>query len=87
MCSLSPATLFTNDWAAAILGRKNHPCIVQWDIFNEFEYEASHWNCSNSSCPILEYTRSLDSTRLVDMNSGGPGNNLVSCHKRPVFCL
>ena len=34
-------TLFVQDWSAAILGRKNHPCIVQWDIFNEFEFQPS----------------------------------------------
>lgn len=27
--------LFKQDWKAAIQGRGNHPCIVQWDIFNE----------------------------------------------------
>ena len=69
-------TLFTADWTAAIRGSKNHPCILQWDIFNEFEYEASHWSCTNTSCEILEATRRLDSTRLVDFNSGGPGNSL-----------
>jgi hypothetical protein len=72
---------FEKEWSAAILGRKNHPSIIQWDIFNEFEYEPSHWNCGNSSappgsCPLLDLTRKLDPTRLVDFNSGGPGNSL-----------
>ena len=66
-------TQFTKEWSAAILGRHNHPCIIQWDIFNEFEY---YGGCTNTSCPILEMTRKLDTTRLVDFNSGGSGNNL-----------
>ena len=69
-------TLFASDWSAAIRGRYNHPCIIQWDIFNEFEYEQPHWGCTNTSCDILAATRALDSTRLVDFNSGGPGNAL-----------
>ena len=68
--------LFTADWKAAINGRKNHPCILQWDIFNEFEYTPSVWKCSSASCPILDVTRAADKTRLVDFNSGGPGNSL-----------
>mgnify|MGYP001968213861 CR=1 FL=1 len=49
---------------------------AQWDIFNEFEFESQHWGCDQnaSACAILQVTRDLDPTRLVDFNSGGPGN-------------
>lgn len=67
---------FATEWSAAIRSRGNHPCIIQWDIFNEGEFEPSRWNCTAASCPILELTRALDPSRLVDFNSGGPGNNL-----------
>lgn len=65
-------TLFTSDWARAISGRYSHPSIIQWNIFNEGEYESEKWNASD----ILRLTRELDGTRLVDFNSGGPGNKL-----------
>ena len=73
--ALDPA-LFTADWQSAIQSLKNHPSIIQWNIFNEFEYEKSKFPCSNDSCAILDTTRKLDTTRLVDFNSGGPGNSL-----------
>ena len=71
-------TQFEAEWAAAICGRRNHPSIIQWNIFNEFEYDGGfqRWHCNTTSCPILEMTRKLDPTRLVDFNSGGPGNSL-----------
>ena len=69
-------TQFETEWAAAIRGRRNHPSIIQWDIFNEFEYDVPRWHCNTTSCPILEMTRLLDPTRLVDLNSGGTGNSL-----------
>ena len=56
---------FEKEWAAAIVGRGNHPSIIQWDIFNEFEYDGGYWHCNASSCPVLELTRKLDPTRLV----------------------
>eukprot|EP00729_Bicosta_minor_P016262 gene16262-17363_t len=66
-------TIFSSEWAKAITGRKNHPSIVQWDIFNEFEFTIKDWQPPSA---ILNLTRSLDPSRLVDFNSGGPGNNL-----------
>lgn len=36
-------TIFSSEWAKAITGRKNHPSIVQWDIFNEFEFTIKDW--------------------------------------------
>jgi hypothetical protein len=60
---------FEAEWAAAIVGRQNHPSIIQWDIFNEFEYDGGfqRWHCDNTSCPILEMTR-----RHVSINSAMP---------------
>jgi hypothetical protein len=69
-------TQFTAEWTSAIRGLKNHPAIIQWNIFNEGEYEQHAWGCTKRSCPILDVTRALDQTRLVDFDSGGGGNNL-----------
>jgi hypothetical protein len=73
-------TEFEKEWGAAIVGRGNHPSIVQWNIFNEFEYQPGDWygkdRCNSTWCPVLALTRSLARGRLVDFNSGGSGNDI-----------
>eukprot|EP00490_Sorites_sp_Unknown_P000742 CAMPEP_0114658940 /NCGR_PEP_ID=MMETSP0191-20121206/16732_1 /TAXON_ID=126664 /ORGANISM="Sorites sp." /LENGTH=308 /DNA_ID=CAMNT_0001882429 /DNA_START=809 /DNA_END=1732 /DNA_ORIENTATION=+ len=61
---------FTSDITAMIEGKYNHPCIVQWTIFNEGDC----WGVFNVS-DMVDYVRSLDDTRLIDTDSGGGANN------------
>jgi beta-galactosidase/beta-glucuronidase len=63
--------LFMTDLQAMIDGRYNHPCIVQWDIFNEGDCVGSF----NASAVAL-WAQKYDPSRLVDTNSGGPANDL-----------
>eukprot|EP00041_Stephanoeca_diplocostata_P012112 m.202098 g.202098 ORF g.202098 m.202098 type:complete len:600 (-) comp18815_c0_seq2:222-2021(-) len=73
--------LFKQDWKAAILGRGNHPCIVQWDIFNEGDcYKAF------DVPDMVKFTRSIDPYRLVDAHSGGDlnaGGDVNDIHTYP----
>jgi len=68
----SPATvpLFHEDMRRMMFGRKNHPCIVQWTLFNEGDC----WNSFNVSAS-LDLMRSYDQTRLIDVDSGGDAND------------
>ena len=67
--------------------RANHPCIVQWEPFNEGDMFAAFNSSnlpSNSTKPsfdapfglqgIVDLMRKLDPTRLVDLDSGGGAN-------------
>merc|ERR1711934_1296261 len=62
---------YWHDLKAMIDGRGNHPCIVQWETFNEGDM-VRHFNAS----AVVAWTKAYDPTRLVDTNSGGPANNL-----------
>jgi len=62
---------FIQDLKAMIAGRYNHPSIVQWDTFNEGDCVGVF-----NATQIVELTRTLDQSRLVDTNSGGPANDL-----------
>ncbi|EGD76874.1 hypothetical protein PTSG_12695 [Salpingoeca rosetta] len=63
--------LYFQDLRAMIVGRFNHPCIVQWEAFNEGDMVA-HFNPQQA----VDFIRALDPSRLVDTDSGGPANNL-----------
>ena len=63
--------LFLEDMKRAILGRKNHPCIVQFTVFNEGDC----WNVFNVS-ETLNMARSLAPDHLLDTDSGGKANDL-----------
>eukprot|EP01121_Diplochlamys_sp_Union-15-3_P017716 TRINITY_DN6295_c0_g1_i1.p1 TRINITY_DN6295_c0_g1~~TRINITY_DN6295_c0_g1_i1.p1 ORF type:complete len:699 (-),score=142.08 TRINITY_DN6295_c0_g1_i1:105-1982(-) len=62
---------FIQDLRAMISGRYNHPCIIQWDVFNEGDCVSSF-----NATSVVELVQSLDPSRFVDTNSGGPANNL-----------
>jgi len=57
------ATEYENEWQAIIRERFNHPCIVLWVPFNE------GWGQFDTA-RIVNLTRQLDPTRLVDDASG-----------------
>jgi len=63
---------FLNDITAMINGRYNHPCIVQWTVFNEFDCVQAFPNVS----AVVDMVRDMDPSRLIDTNSGGPANDL-----------
>jgi beta-galactosidase/beta-glucuronidase len=67
--------LFVEDLKAMVLGKKNHPCIVQWTTFNEGDC----WNTFKTTPydvkGITEMAKRLDPTRLVDTDSGGGANS------------
>jgi len=67
---------FVEDMKRMIAGRGNHPCIVQWETFNE----ADCWEVFNTTPydvkGITELAKRLDPTRLVDTDSGGAANDM-----------
>eukprot|EP01084_Bolivina_argentea_P087573 158166_1 len=62
---------FKSDLIAMIKGKFNHPSIIQWNIFNEDDY----WNVFPSINKVVSYVKALDSTRLIDDDSGGDTNH------------
>jgi len=63
---------FMDDLTALVTGpRPNHPCLVQWETFNEGDcYQV--FNVSS----VVNYVKSLDPVRPVDTDSGGGANDL-----------
>ena len=55
---------FKSEWAEIINQLYSHPCIVVWTPFNE------RWGQFKTG-EIVEFTQSLDNTRLVNPSSGG----------------
>lgn len=74
----SPETVpyFVHDMTAAITGRSNHPCIVQWETFNEQDCWSVFKTKPYDVEGITQLAKSLDPTRLVDTDSGGGANNM-----------
>ena len=62
---------FMKDLNSMINEKFNHPSILQWEIFNEGDC----WGVFPNITYMVEYVRSLDSTRLVDTDSGGGAND------------
>jgi len=62
---------FIEDLQSMISQRFNHPCIIQWDVFNEGDCVGVF-----NATAIVEMVQALDPSRLVDTNSGGPANDL-----------
>mmetsp|Transcript_86267 Transcript_86267/g.252342 ORF Transcript_86267/g.252342 Transcript_86267/m.252342 type:complete len:642 (+) Transcript_86267:55-1980(+) len=67
---------FVEDLKAMIIGRGNHPCIVQWETFNEADCWSVFKTPPYDVPGITALAKSLDPTRLVDTDSGGGANNL-----------
>jgi len=67
---------FVRDFALMVKGRRNHPSIVQFTTFNE----ADCWRVFNTPpydvAGIVNLSRKLDPSRLVDTDSGGGANDL-----------
>lgn len=61
--SADDKTEFENELKAMVQNLYNHPCIVQWDIFNE------NWGRFDTK-RLVNLVRSLDATRLINANSG-----------------
>jgi hypothetical protein len=57
------AAQFQKELTAMVDGLIDHPCIVQWDLFNE------GWG-QHDTRPLTEWLRGYDPTRLVDAVSG-----------------
>jgi hypothetical protein len=62
--------LFMEDLTRMVAGRANHPCIVQWELFNEMDC----WQVFNVSAAV-ELMQLLDPSRLLDTDSGGTAND------------
>lgn len=67
--------LFVSDMRAAIEGRGNHPCIVQYETFNEGDCWQVFTEKPYDVKGITELARALDPTRLIDTDSGGKAND------------
>jgi hypothetical protein len=63
---------FLTELQAMIDGRRNHPSIFMWTMFNEGDDGGVFPNMT----AIVEWAQAYDPTRLIDTNSGGPGNDL-----------
>jgi beta-galactosidase/beta-glucuronidase len=67
--------LFTSDLVKMIADRYSHPCIVQYDIFNEGDCIKDFLKSApETPAKIVELVRGIDPSRLIDINSGGPAN-------------
>jgi hypothetical protein len=62
---------FLTEFKAMVDGVGNHPCIVQWEVFNEGDC----WNVFNVP-EVVSWIQAYDPHRLVDTNSGGGANDL-----------
>jgi len=60
---------YYKEWKEIMLQLRNHPCIVVWVPFNEA------WGQFDTE-KVVDFTRDLDSTRLINSASGG---NSVLC--------
>ena len=60
---------YFHDLKALIDGRGSHPCIIQYDLFNEQDM-VEDFNVSG----VVRWVRGYDPTRLIDADSGGPVN-------------
>jgi len=69
----SAATIqpFVVDYFRMIGNEYNHPSIIQWTVFNEFDC-VGVFNVPK----MVQIAKDLDPSRLYDTNSGGPGNDL-----------
>lgn len=74
----SDATIpfFVADMTAAILGRKNHPCIVQFETFNEGDCWGVFKTKPYDVPGIVSLANELAPTHLIDTDSGGGANDL-----------
>lgn len=70
-CTQAMLVQYMSDLKALILGRKNHPCIVQFTLLNEIDM----WQLFNATMPydlpgLLEFARTLAPHHLINMESG-----------------
>jgi beta-galactosidase/beta-glucuronidase len=74
----SDATIpfFKSDMTAMITGRGNHPCIVQFETFNEADCWSVFKTAPNDVQGIVSLAKRLAPHRLIDTDSGGGANNL-----------
>ncbi len=71
--------IYRHEWQNIINANRNHPCIVAWVPFNE------GWGQFKTN-EILDWTRELDPTRLVDGPSGWSdraGGDMHDMHRYP----
>ena len=61
--------------------RTNHPCIVQWTLFNEGDC----WSVFDVPA-MVAMAQSLDPTRLLDTDSGGDANNQHLADVNDIHC-
>lgn len=69
---------FQNEWREIIADFGNHPCIVMWVPFNE------GWGQFDTA-GIVEYTRKLDPSRLVNSASGWTDRHVGDVHDIHVY--
>ena len=61
---------FVSDMTKMIQGRSNHPCILQWETFNEGDCWGVFTDPPYDVPGIVALAQKLDGTRLVDTDSG-----------------
>eukprot|EP00041_Stephanoeca_diplocostata_P000687 m.16204 g.16204 ORF g.16204 m.16204 type:complete len:821 (+) comp10918_c0_seq2:311-2773(+) len=74
--SEATVAFFVSDMTAAILGRKNHPCIVQFETFNEGDCWTVFKTKPYDVPGIVSLAKELAPTHLIDTDSGGKANDL-----------
>jgi len=72
----TPATIpyFMADLQVAMDTTANHPSRISTEVWNEEDCEGQ-WN-STAKAAVVAWVAAYDRTRLVDTDSGGPGNDL-----------
>lgn len=74
----SAATIpyFVHDLVAMIENRANHPCIIQWEVFNENDCWQAFKTDPNTPQGLTALVRKTDwQHRLVNTDTGGGANN------------
>jgi hypothetical protein len=73
--TLPQARYYWHDLKAMVDGRGHHPSIIQFETFNEQDMAGGVYDDVNVSA-AARWLRIYDPSRLIDVDSGGPGNAL-----------
>lgn len=71
--SQESASQYEREWSAIVRSLRNHPCVVAWVPFNE------GWGQFDTA-RIVDFTRKLDPTRLIDSASGWTDRGVGDMH-------
>jgi len=76
--------LFVQDLRAMVVGRRNHPCILQWLIFNEGDcFHVFIGEERYDINGVYELVQELDPKRVIDVGAGSIVGDVLDIHHYP----